>query len=82
MSKRTETVYPLNVEYGDGSTQITEGINKLEYFAGLAMSANLSAHKDTYPDPKNLAKKSVQYAKALIEELDKEEMEYLSQFGD
>lgn len=80
MSKRTESVHPFQCQ--NDEFNFYPGLNKLEYFAGLAMAANLSAHKDTYPDPKNLAKKSVQYAKSLIEELDKEEMEYLSQFGD
>ncbi len=76
MSNLTKGAFPATAH------STSDGLTKFEYFAGLAMAANLSAHKDTYPDPKNLAKKSVQYAKALMEELDKEEMEYLSQFED
>jgi hypothetical protein len=42
-----------------------------EYFAIMALQGNLAACQHSYPDAKQVAEKSVEYADALIEELNK-----------
>lgn len=48
------------------------GLTKREYFAALAMQGNLAACSASYPDTEALAKKSVEYADAVIAQLNKE----------
>lgn len=49
-----------------------KGLNTIEYFAAIAMQAILSDASDSAQrDPAGVAKKSIQYAEALIDELNK-----------
>lgn len=61
--------YTLETElaYGKGDAHI--GIDKLEYFTGIAMQGLLA--QTEWPDHENLAEVSVSIAKAVINELNR-----------
>ena len=50
-----------------------EGLTKREYFAIMALQGNLAACSASYPDIEAVTTKSVEYADALIEKLNKTE---------
>lgn len=68
MTNANDCAYPA-----DSKTQTDGGLTKREYFAALAMQGYLSLLADStieHPmEPQHLAQKAVQYADALIAEL-------------
>jgi hypothetical protein len=71
MTAKTNPNEPAFTIVTDGA--IDAGLSKLEYFAALALQGCLASCTDNYPSPDYVAKRSVQYAKALIEELNNPE---------
>lgn len=67
MTKKNDNALPA--EYADGS--FNSGLTIREYFAALAMQGNLASYTEAFPKAENIAKRSVEYADALIEELNK-----------
>lgn len=57
--------------YGQSIMTITGGLTKREYFAALAMQGLLSSETH-YPDRQANAKRAVEFADALLTELEKE----------
>lgn len=57
--------------WGGPSDIVEYGLSKREYFAGLAMQSLVLDYED--PDPQFIAKKAVECADALLEELEKGE---------
>lgn len=47
------------------------GLTKREYYAGLAMSGMLASYHTSTPESNLIAERAVQYADALINELNK-----------
>lgn len=78
MTKGNESVhrfdYDIPTEYGTVIPAINLGLTKLEYFAAMAMQGVISRIDiDIYANKEEIAFDSVKLAKALIEELNKEE---------
>ncbi len=67
MTNLHDNAFPA--EFSDGT--FNSGMTIREYFAALAMQGNLAACSASYPDTEAVVKKSVEYADALIEELNK-----------
>lgn len=68
MRNAEQPAFPKVTPDGD---QLQNGLTKREYFAGLAMQGLLASYAGihTIPNPEILAKKSVQFADALLTEL-------------
>lgn len=86
MSLKDKRIYPTQLQIADrrgagiGSTpanQPPDGITLLEYYAGLIMQGELSAQGQDYcwapSQAQKLAQHCVEFAKALIEALEKEQ---------
>ena len=50
---------------------VNQGLTMREYFAIMALQGNLAACSASYPDVEAVTSKSVEYADALIEKLNK-----------
>lgn len=78
MENKNEPAYPFILDKSfSGKPVIYHGLNKLELIAKDAMVGLLSANPEILhgnidlPVPSEIAKKSVEYAKALLIELEK-----------
>ncbi len=60
---------PTQVNGGD----VFGGLTKLEHFAGLAMQGSLAGDLDCCATAKQVATASVEYARALLAELEKQQ---------
>lgn len=69
MTNKNDNAFPA--EFSDGS--FNSGLTIREYFAALAMQGNLASCTEAFPKAETIAKMSVEYADALIEELNKAE---------
>lgn len=72
--KPTESAFPYTYDFyknGQRNVQVYTGMDIRTYLAGQAMQGILAGRKHS-KDADDLAKESVQYADALIEELNKE----------
>jgi hypothetical protein len=67
-------VYPMvyTADQYKGAYYVTTGLTKLEHFAGLAMQGHLAGDLEFY-GAKEVAENSVEYAKALLAELEKQQ---------
>jgi hypothetical protein len=65
---------PIVPMAGTGITYIgTKGLTKLEHFAGLAMQGHLAGDLECIATAKQVATASVEYARALLAELEKQQ---------
>lgn len=65
MTNKNDNAFPA--KFGDET--YNSGMTIREYFAALAMQGNLASCVEVFPNAENIAKRSVEYADALIEEL-------------
>lgn len=81
MKKSEQSVYPHKIiDFRESAAQCRTvyegeeyGLNKLEYFSGLAMQGMLANSKgDGLTNPASIASLAVKQAKCLIEELDRQ----------
>lgn len=76
MNNSNKTAFPVEYteyEHGLPVKKVTEGLTKLEYFAGLAMQGMLS----NIPSDTNreyISLRAVLFAEALIKQLEKEQV--------
>lgn len=70
VTKWDEMAFPLVESTSDGNNVAT-GLTKLEYFSAMAMQGILARHSD--PGAGYVAKVAVEMAKALIDELNKQQ---------
>jgi hypothetical protein len=68
MENKDRAAFPLVTE-----SQYNPGLSKREYFAGLAMQALCKIAEKFGDDPDVIAELSVDYADALLKELNKSE---------
>jgi hypothetical protein len=70
-------IAPHEQLHGSGGTLVTSGLTKREHFAGLAMQGILASQyvsnfcKEDQVCPASVSKAAVNYAEALLRELDK-----------
>ncbi len=67
--KANQLAYPVNLVFDDGEIQ-HHGLTKREYFAAMAMQGLISGNGTHFSD---IPEKSVEFADALLAELEKTE---------
>jgi hypothetical protein len=73
MTKPNDEAFP--VAFDSGKDIVNYGLTKLEYFAAAAMQgalASTASDNSAWPEAALIARRSVEYAKALIERLNQE----------
>lgn len=68
---KDEAIEPAFPRLSTDSGFSGSGLSKREYFAAMALQGYIAlyANSDQFPNPTNLAKKAVECANALLEEL-------------